>query len=799
MRRIEGYKTHGKPVVDIKDYYRDDYEMIQDILSCRWPEVLIVGLRRFGKTSLLKRIEGFVNKSGDYNAFLKKGLEGWNRERDGNPPRKEFFDELNGLDAKAFYLSFLDDYNRLKDKTINFFRKLSNGKPFKEFNFEEIQAHLPPKFFILMDEFSKLAELKGESGKKREFFLKLHRSAQTLNKEIVFVIAEPPSIYSAFDSASRKDSSIAEVTDAIQNRKLFTLNGLSPHEKLNLFCLKKTENYGEHTDDKIIRKVLDQLSGIPLEIQIAGEAYFSHPEKKVSAIFNDVAGSFGGSLKRIIATMNLRQQAFIRLVAEFELEREGLPWVRVKKASHKLFENLRNYGIVKKDSNQLVRIASEPIRSVLCEEMEALSNIIEDDMYQKELKSILKPSEEPTIGPEPWDGIIRVHHFSDLALGNLTEGFIFKDSMEKIDLRTLNGKENPFAAYLNLLKSHHRYRPHIVVFTGDIALNHHKQCYRGLREFIMDVVDLMNFLPGEDAKIPGKQVFLVPGEMDISNPTDSECKDRKGLATFDFCNFSDFFHEFGAYGIPPENASENGLSKIVSIDLPTTFGVSGYNLEILPFNSATMIWPGQTNRRRLDFLEGLKDALEKDDEDITRKRLDQFLGDEIGFLNIQNIENDPDRIENVDETLRIAVTHHNLNPHKTRGELYTVDTLNSLEAKTALLQNRFSIILHGHQRTPIFIKETLYLNDQKDNKGLKTLFMNGAGKFTETKFDIDENPFGSSFNSYDIKRIDNRDEETGNYRGDFKVQSTVFTYKKDKNKFIRDHQMVKEDIFINED
>lgn len=103
---FRNYKTDGRPVVDINDYYRDDYEMLQDILSCRWSEVMIVGLRRFGKTSLLKRIEGFVNQREDYQQFLEKGLEGWDRETYGNPPRKEFFDEIKNLNAKAFYLTF---------------------------------------------------------------------------------------------------------------------------------------------------------------------------------------------------------------------------------------------------------------------------------------------------------------------------------------------------------------------------------------------------------------------------------------------------------------------------------------------------------------------------------------------------------------------------------------------------------------------------------------------------------------------------------------------------------------------
>lgn len=800
--RIKGYNTKGRPVVNIKDYYRDDYEMVQDILSCRWSEVLIVGLRRFGKTSLLRRIEGFVNRKDDYGEFLEKGLDGWRREFDGNPPRKEFFDELKGLDARAFYLSFLEPDDVIEEKTIEFFEKMSEGISFKEFKLEQIESALPSRLFILMDEFSKLAEINNDSEKKRDLFLKLHRSAQYLSKEVIFVIAEPPSIFSAFEVSIKEDPLIAEVTDALQNRKIFSLNGLSPHEKLNLFCLKKSENYGQNVNERKIRDVLDQLSGIPLEIQIAGEAFFSHPEKDIKDILEDVAESFGGNLKSIIPTMNLRQRVFIRLIAESEMENDGLPWERVKKASHKLFENLRNFGIVKKNADELVRFSSEPIRSILCGEMEKLSDIVEDDLYNKELKTVTISEEERQIfvspGYEPWDGRIRIHHFSDLALGNLTEGFSYNESLQKIDLFSLNNKENPFEAYFKLLNTHPRYSPHIVVFTGDIALNHHGYCYRGFKEFIVEILGLMNPLPGENAVSREKQVILVPGEMDISNPTDKECNDPKGLDTFDSCNFTDFFRTFEGYGIPPKNAAQNGLDKIISIELPSTHGISGYNLEFLPFNSATMVWPGHINRRRLDFLEGLRNMLETNGGKLNRERFEKFLGDEIGFLNMQSIESDPDKIENVDDTLRIAVTHHNLNPHKTKGEHYTVDTLNSLEAKTILLQNRFSIVLNGHQRSPIFIKETLYQEDANHKKGLKTLFMNGAGKFTETRLDVDDNPFGSSFNSYDIRRIDNRDEDTGKYRGDFKVQSAVFTYKKDENKFTR-NQSVKEEILIDED
>jgi hypothetical protein len=804
--KIKGYNTQGTAIVNVKDYYRDDYEMLQDILSCRWSEVLILGLRRFGKTSLLRRIDGFVNKREDYRVFLEKGLNEWNREIDGNPPRKEFFDELKSLEARAFYLSFLDPYDFIEEKIIDFFKQLGAGTPMERFKLEKIEASLPPKLFILMDEFSKLAELTKESEKKREFFLTLHRSAQNLSKEIVFVIAEPPSIFSAFEMSIKKDSSITEVTDALQNRKIFSLNGLSPHEKLNLFCLKKSENYGGNVDENKIRDVLEQLSGIPLEIQIAGESFFNHPEKETKDILQDVAEAFGGNLKSIIFTMNLQQRVFIRVLTEFEMEGGGIPWERVKKTSHRLFENLRNFGMVKKDREELVRFTSEPIRSILCGEMEKLSDIVDDENYYKELKTMVISEEEKQMfvspGHDPWDGRIRIHHFSDLSLGNLIKGFNYNESTQKLDLFSLNDKENPFEAYFKLLKSHSRYKPHILVFTGDIALSHHSYCYRGFKEFIIEILDLMNPLPGERSVIPGKQVILVPGEMDISNPAGKGCDNPKGIDMLDSCNFVDFFRAFKDYGIPPENASQNGLDKIITIELPSTHGISGYSLEILPFNSATMVWPKQINLRRLDFLEGLKNTLGKNDEKIIKEGLEQFLGDEIGFINMEDIERDTNKVENLDDTLRIAVTHHNLNPQKVRHEHYTVDTLNAYEAKTLLLQKLFSIILHGHQRSPIFVKETLYKkeqNDPKDRKGLKTLFMNGAGKFTETRYDVDDTPFGPSFNSYDIRRIDNRDGEIGRYRGDFKVQSTVFTYQREENKFVRDQQVVKEEIFIDED
>lgn len=807
--KIQGYKTQSKPVFDIIDYYRDDYEMLQDIFSCRWSEVLIVGLRRFGKTSLLKRIEGFVNQRQDYRVFLEKGLDGWNREVDGNPPRKEFFDEVRHLDARALYLSFLDTYDFIEGQTADFFKGLAKGVLFEPFKLDKIEASLPSRLFILIDEFSKLAEIDNEpsknqeSLKKRDFFLKLHRSVQNLSKEVVFVIAEPPSIFSAFEVSTKQDQSFAEITDALQNRKIFFLNGLSPHEKLNLFCLKKTKNYGREIDEPRIREILDQLSGIPLEIQVAGESFFSYPDKKTKDILNDVSQAFGGNLKSIITTMNLQQRTFIRLLTEHEKEGGGLPWGRIKKPSHNLFENLRNFGIVKKDGNELVRFTSEPIRAILCGEMENLSDIVDDDPYRKEVKTMVKSEEEKqrpvSTNGDPWDGRIRIHHLSDLALGELTRAYSYDENSPKLDLFTLDNKNNPFEAYFKLLKSHPRHRPHILVLTGDIALNHHGFCYRGFKEFIGDILGLMNFLPGEDKVILSKQVILVPGEMDISNPIEKECPDAEDLVHLDACTFGDFFRAFADYGIPPANAGQNSLDKRISIQLPSTLGIPGYNLEILPFNSATMIWPGKTRLRRLDFLASLKGVLAGHSEEEIKHQFQQFLGDEIGFLNTEGIKINPDRVETLDDTLRIAVTHHNLNPQQTRGENYTVDTLNALVAKTILLKNRFSMILHGHQRSPMFIKETLYQKDLRDKNSLKTLFMNGAGEFTETRYAVDAGPSSPSFNSYDIRRIDDRDGDTGKYRGDFKVQIAVFNYEKERNLFVSDDSIIKEEIFIDED
>ncbi len=612
-----------------------------------------------------------------------------------------------------------------------------------------------------------------------------------------------------FEASIKEDSSIVEVTDALQNRKIFTLNGLSFHEKLNLFCLKKSKNYGQDVDSEKIRDILDRLGGIPLEIQIAGEALFSHPEKSPEDILKDVADSFGGNLKRIILTMNLRQRTLIRLVAEFEANCGGLSWERIKTSGQKLFENLRNFGILKRDGEGKVRFSSEPIRSILFGELDDWSVVIEDEVYNHELKSIILSEEEINVlaspGYEPWDGRVRIHHFSDLALGSLTAGFNHDEEASKIDLFSLNEKANPFDAYFKLLKHHPRYRPHIIVFTGDIALNHHRLCYKALKEYIVEIIDFMNPLPGAHEVQPGKQIIMVPGEMDISNPMETGC--NEGLESFDPCNFSDFFRSFSHFGIPPEKASQTALKNIIKIELPPTHGVPGYNLEILPFNSATMVWGEKTNDNRLTILKNLTDVLDTGDEEKTGKGLDELLGKDIGFLNVSNLGNHPEECDYVDDTLRIAVAHHNLNPHIVRSENYTVDTLNAHEAKTVLLDNHFSIVLHGHQRSPLFIKETLYLSGQDRStekegfkKGLKTLFMNGAGNFTETKFAVDKNPFGSSFNSYDLRRINSGDDEMGRYRkGGFKIKSTVFKYRSDENKFVPDHLKVTEDISIDEE
>lgn len=805
--RIEGYNTHGKPVVRINDYYRDDYEILQEILSCRWSEVLIVGLRRFGKSSLLRRIEGFINKQNDYRAFLEKGLDGWNREIDGNPPRKEFFDELRNLNAKALYISFLDSYNTIEDNTCEFFQALCGDHPFELFKIESVESYLPAKMFILMDEFSKLAELTNDAENKREFFLKIFRSAQNLSKEVIFVMAEPPAMFSVFETSIKENSSIAEITDALQNRKMFTLNGLSTNEKMSLFCLKKTKNYGRDIDGEKIRQIIDRLGGIPLEIQIAGETFFSSPGKTINDILNDVAAAFGGNMKRIIQTMNCRQQVFIRLVAEFETDCGGLPWERIKTSGQKLFENLRNFGILKKDGEGRIRIASDPVHSILMGELEDWSTLVKDEIYDKELKSLILSAEEIKVitspGYAPWDGRIQIHHFSDLALGNLTVGFSCDEDTDRIDLFSLNNKENPFEAYFKLLQTHPKYRPHIIIFTGDIALNHHSLCYKALKEFILEITSLMIPLPGEGEVLPGKQVFLVPGEMDISNPTEKEVHCKEGLDAFDPCNFSDFFRTFGKFAIPPENASQNGLDHIVKFELPPTHGVPGYNLEILPFNSATMVWDDKANLRRLTQLKHLAECLTTNDETLIRNVMKQLLGDDIGYLNIKKMESCTEDYGSVEDTLRIALVHHNLNPHIVRGIDYTVDMLNAHEAKTALLKNGFSIILHGHQLSPLFIKETLYLsglNQNNEKKGLKTLFMNGAGKFSESKFPVDKDHYGSSFNSYDLRRINSWDDEIVRYReGGYKIKSTVFKYNDKQNKFIPDHLKVNEDIVIDED
>jgi hypothetical protein len=802
--KIRGFQTRGLPIENLAEYYRDDYDMLQDILSGKWTDVVVIGLRRFGKTSFLKRIEGFVNQLPEYREFIQKGLAEWQRERDGNPPRREFFDEIKELNGRALYLSMHDSVGVLQRRTRRFLSEIIGGGDCTEAVFDNSKELIPSLIVVLLDEFLVLAEENDDSRQKRDFFLKLHRSAQNLKKDVVFVIAEPPSVFSVFDESIKRDSTIAEVTDALQNRVKFFINGLSLHEKYNLFCLRKTKNYGEHFEPSKIRNVLERLSGIPLEIQIAGEAFFSSPEKKADEILEDVAKAFGGYLKNsIIPTMNLRQQVLIRYIIECEMNGSPFHWDSVKKTSHKLFYKLKDFGLIKIDEKKVVRFTSEPVRSILCEEVESLNTIVDDDAYQKELKNIIF-SEELGISPLPlqWDGRINIHHFSDLALGDLTEGFKHNDHVN-LELFSLNQRINPFEAYLKLLKTHKKYRPHILVFSGDIALNHHSYCYRGLKNYIAEIMEYVEPLPGERNVIPGKQVIIVPGEMDISNSSDIDCIKSDELERLDACSFLSFFHAFEGYGIPAENASKNGLDRKIAIELPATHGIASYNIEILPFNSATMIWPEGKTRKRMIFLDGLRKAVEENENSLVQSRLDHLLGNEIGFLNMARFNGDPNNVENVDDTLRIAVTHHNFNPQKARGHYYTVDTLNAHEAKISLLKNRFSIVLHGHQRTPIFIKETLHqktTTDSSRSNGLKTLFMNSAGNFSATKYDMDDGTFGPSFNRYVIQRIENNsDGEKGRTSGDFRVQSTVFFYDKGENKFVRDQSVVKEEISIDEE
>jgi len=230
-----------------------------------------------------------------------------------------------------------------------------------------------------VDEFSKLAELTEDAEKKREFFLRLHGSAQNLSKKIVFVLAEPPSIFSVFEEPQRDDSTISEIAEAISDKKVFYLNGLSPHEKMNLFCLKKTQNHGQDMDETTksrMNDLLQQLSGIPLEIQIAGAAFFSNPKKEIKEILKDVGNSFKKNLKPIILpTMNTRQLVFIRHIIEYEIKQNGLPLDRIKKRSQGQLEYLKNFGFIKKESDKLVKFTSEPIRSILKAEMDNLSRL----------------------------------------------------------------------------------------------------------------------------------------------------------------------------------------------------------------------------------------------------------------------------------------------------------------------------------------------------------------------------------------------------------------------------------------
>ncbi|MGE5342163.1 MAG: hypothetical protein ACM3SY_11870 [Candidatus Omnitrophota bacterium] len=797
---MTGFKTK-EAIRHITDYYRNDYEMIMDILSCRWSEVLVLGLRRFGKTSLLNRIEGFVNKPEEYREFLEKGLENWDMARDGNPPSKEFFEEMKTLNGIALQISFLDEIERCEEKTIFFFRQISGLKKYNKISFEGIADSLPPKVFILMDEFSELSGQSAQCERKREFFLKLYKSARNIvSKDIVFIISEPPSIFSVFEGYNSLNPTINDIAEAIQSRKLFELNGLSPQEKHDLFCLRKTHNYGANSDQSKIRSLLDRISGIPLEVQYAGEIYFRNPERDLEDILKEIIKSFGGVVKgSIIKTMNSRQKVLIRLVTECEKTGE-LNIQHLSKNGVELFHELKNFGLLTKNDAGNIKFSSEPIRYILCVELQEMSAIVEDEIYHRELKNVYIPQEENGTKKmslaNNWDGKIRIHHLSDLALGALVVNCKY-DEDSPMELTLLNKGNNPFKAYLEYIKLPSN-RPHIIVFSGDIAQDDHKYYYKGLKEFINEVQKNINPLPGETNFIPKKQILLVPGEMDIFKYKEEGCKTKEDLKKLDKECFHYFFNEFKDYALPQENPSENSLENGISIEIPSIQREPGYKLQFLLFNSATMEWDKNHNKKRWEFLKDLKGYIHGGNSEKIKEALDHLIGEEIGIINLDGIEKDKCKIGINNEILRIAVTHHNLNPYEVRKNAtsYTVDTLNAFDAKKTLLLNQFGVILHGHQRKPIFIKEKLY---EKEVPYLKTILMNGAGRFTDTEHGVDSEGFSPSFNCYVIQKLSsNGNDMATTPMGNFGLTSFVCTYHKDDSKFI-DEMPIQEKILTSGD
>jgi hypothetical protein len=589
----------GQGIEDDRFYYRRDKEFIHglvhgDPFACR----VVLGLRRFGKTSLLKRIERFCN-----GANGRLDLE-----------RAEYKDE--GIRA---YFIVLSSAGAAANEIERGLQDSDPGIKRKLFLIDDLQ-----NLGLMISASAQTMDQKRDFSKVAKAFTALFKEARARPHEVSVILAEPtnhlqylapvePSGVRGASAESKPGPKIAEwCGDPITNI-YGEMHALLPEESKALLTGSSLEDMG-HTGrrfditESAIQELHVAFGGNPWFLAFAharlaakGDLGMLSPSR-ISQFISDVDKEIEtGGLRSIYEALSSQERLVVDLLHDYywctdnptrrkKAVDEGRETLALFGDSQEAFWKvdakpvhlrLHKLGLVDKRGNFATKLTSDVFLKYVDEHQSPKPIIDQVDRIPRKVWGELIKS------PGPWERLaVRcvVHQFSDLLFEEGREG-------HKYWRQYIN-----YLAALKKKKEDHEDLPHIIIVCGNLipgdfesvreesAEAYYRKRLLDAFECLRQAIDYMK--PTDSDRVSERQIIVVPGVLDVMWP-ETAGKERGEALLRNAAGKHQLWRqvlsrsEIG-FSTPKTTAVEVG-DRRVEVPVPVQFDIQ--NLVFIPFDS----------------------------------------------------------------------------------------------------------------------------------------------------------------------------------------------------------------------
>lgn len=686
-----------------EDYYRSDEGDIKRILTSRWPYTLVVGLRRMGKTSFLRRLERAANQGDLFDLKNRK-------------VRIEFETEFLPI-----YFSFhynMSNWHRYVKKIIGAeFDRLASTIPNRgdDFVFWLKACHQKAKrdgkvLLALLDEAEELFDVSMKHRLRALSDYLQEKFSYPNTTGLYVVLAASPSIFQLKDKRRlykvggiNKRISAFEKTYELFESQTVSIKPLSDEEAIALISRSKDAYPVRKRRSKIIDEIIGfagshpmVLQAVSMECLLGGNKYrrlaFDNRQELVEKAYQRLKEQYCASFFRTGLT-DVQRALFISVhqgsIAteedcnpRYQLQLEELTryGAFIKEASGLRLEN-QFLGMWFERDNTAKKWSRSKKGSELMEAVRAVGIA--------EIDPSLILDYNPDVLPKPKLTGQRfiIHHISDIHVGGSYSLINNKDWQGSALADML--KIPPMREYIYYLDGNLEQCPHVLIVSGDLGTTGSKDELHSAVSFVKEICE--NHMQELGSLHWSRRCIIVPGNHDVQWIEKPSRKVREDKFKLFKTETKDFITPFAK-----PISDGRYIPFLVIPDIPLL--VYGFNSsmgggEFLPL----------LEKIRSEFRKIV--ASKKSDAEELRSKIRELARIDAAFVDEADLrifrgwhtkwgESEESHYE---EYVKIAVCHHHLS-HFPITEIKKFESvINAGRIKQTLLGCDFDVVLHGHK------------------------------------------------------------------------------------------------------